>query len=48
MTISEIQNLVSDLQAAREQIWKMYLADMISNDTYTKATAELTEKIHNL
>jgi hypothetical protein len=42
---SEIQNRVADLQDAREQVWKMYLADFISKATYTKATNEINAKI---
>lgn len=45
MSTSDIQNRVADLQAAREQIWKMYLADMISKATYTKATNEINKQI---
>lgn len=44
-TSASIQNKLTDLQDARESLWKLYLADHISKATWTRGTREVKAKI---
>lgn len=48
MGTAERQNKLSDLQDARESLWRMYLADQISKGTWTRGTREIKAKIDAL